>query len=209
MARRAPAQERSIASMNRMLDAGEQLFYEGGNPALTLEAVIQRAETSTGSFYARFGDMSGFLDAMHERVLEMLAVELEAVFAEAAAEDDLESALRTFCLGAFDIVNRHRAQTYFFAIGNSQDQKWRAMGAQFAIGSIDAFTHMMKKHLPRSSSAANKRKVDMTGRTIIAAMFQQIMFDEGELSRVTISQKKIAEELAAMLCSYLRDSPTT
>ena len=37
MARRAPAQERSIASMNRMLDAGEQLFFEGGNPSLTLK----------------------------------------------------------------------------------------------------------------------------------------------------------------------------
>jgi AcrR family transcriptional regulator len=76
MARRAPAQERSIASMNRMLDAGEQLFFEGGNPGLTLNAVIERAETSTGSFYARFGDMRGFLDAMHERVLRVLAVEL-------------------------------------------------------------------------------------------------------------------------------------
>ena len=53
--------------MNRMLDAGEQLFYEGGSPALTLEAVIERAETSTGSFYARFGDMRGFLDAMLDR----------------------------------------------------------------------------------------------------------------------------------------------
>ena len=40
MARRAPVQERSIESMKRMIDAGEQIFYEGGSPALTLEAVI-------------------------------------------------------------------------------------------------------------------------------------------------------------------------
>lgn len=46
MARRAPAQERSIASMNRMLDAGEQLFFEGGNPSLTLNAPPQRRPES-------------------------------------------------------------------------------------------------------------------------------------------------------------------
>ncbi len=50
MAPNKPVQERSLASMNRMLDAGEQLFFEGGSPALTLEEVIKLAETSTGSF---------------------------------------------------------------------------------------------------------------------------------------------------------------
>ena len=209
MARRAPAQERSIASMNRMLDAGEQLFFEGGNPSLTLNAVIERAETSTGSFYARFGDMRGFLDAMHERVLRMLAVELEAVIEQAYAEPDLAAALQTLCTRAFDVVDRHKAQVYFFAVGNSQDVQWRTMGSQFALGAVDSFSQLMRNYLPKPANAQAKRRIDIAGRMIIAAVFQQVMFDQDEISRINMSQKSVATELAAMTCSYLQTIPTT
>lgn len=207
MARRAPLQERSIASMNRMLDAGEQLFYEGGSPALTLEAVMERAETSTGSFYARFGDMRGFLDAMHERVLGLLAAEFAPVFAKAAAEKDLETALRTLLTQGFEVVHRHRAQTYFFAVGNSHDPQWRGMGAHFALGMSDAMAGIMRSFLPKPSNAAAKRRIDMAVRMIMAATFQQIMFDQEELSRLRMSQKAVAAELAAMVSGYLLDAP--
>ena len=207
MARRAPVQQRSIESMNRMLDAGEQLFYEGGSPALTLEAVIERAETSTGSFYARFGDMRGFLDAMHERVLGMLAAQFQAVFAKAAREEDLEASLRTLLTAGFEVVHRHRAQTYFFAVGNSQDPQWREMGAQFSLRMNDAMTQIMKGYLPKSSSAGEKRRIDMAVRMIIAATFQQIMLEQDEISRINMSQKAVAAELATMISGYLLATP--
>ncbi len=207
MAPNKPVQERSLASMNRMLDAGEQLFFEGGNPALTLEEVIKLAETSTGSFYARFGDMRGFLDSMHERVLEMLAAEFEMAFAKAAAAEDLESFLKTLLTEVFDIVHRHRAQTYFFAVGNSHDPQWRAMGAQFTLGMNDAGTMLMKGYLPKSSSAVIKRKLDVAARMIIAAIFQQIMLDQNEISHINMSQKVMAAETASAVSAYLLATP--
>ena len=193
--------------MNRMLDAGEQLFYEGGSHALTLEAVIERAETSTGSFYARFGDMRGFLDAMHERVLGMLAAQFQAVFAKAAQEEDLEASLRTLLTSGFEVVHRHRAQTYFFAVGNSQDPQWRDMGAEFVLRMSDAMAEIMKGFLPKSSSAGEKRRIDMAVRMIIAATFQQIMLDQDEISRINMSQKTVAAELATMISGYLVATP--
>jgi AcrR family transcriptional regulator len=190
--------------MNRMLDAGEQLFYEGGSPALTLEAVIERADTSTGSFYARFGDMRGFLDAMHERVLETLGAEVEPVFAKASQQTDLETALQTLCTGGFDVISRYRAQTYFFAVGNAQDAQWRAMGAQFTLGMNEAMTQLIKSFVPKSSSAAAKRQIDIAARMMIASVFQQIMLDQTEISHLSLSQKATATELAAMLSAYLQ-----
>jgi AcrR family transcriptional regulator len=204
MARRAPVQQRSIESMNRMLDAGEQLFYEGGSPALTLEAVIERAETSTGSFYARFGDMRGFLDAMHERVLETLAAEILPVLGKAALEPDLESSMRKTFTGTFEVVERHRVPLFFFAVGNSHDPEWREMGSQFSLAMNDAFTQLIKHYLPKFTSAADKRRIDMAARMGIAATFQQIMLDQDEFSHVNISRKVTATEYADMVCSYLR-----
>ena len=207
MARNAPVQARSIASMNRMLDAGEQLFYEGGSAAVTLEAIVERSETSVGSFYARFGDVRGFLDAMHERVLTTLAAEFMEAFAKASAEDDLESFLNTLLTETFDLIHRHRAPTYFFAVGNSHDQEWRAMGSQFTIGMNDAFTMFLKGYLPKSSSAASKRKIDVATRMLIAAVFQQIMLDQDEISRTKISQKVLTAEIARAITAYLLATP--
>ena len=193
--------------MNRMLEAGEQLFYEGGSPALTLEAVIERAETSTGSFYARFGDMHGFLDAMHERVLATLGVEIAATLVQAAAAPDLDSALKTYCIGIFDFLSRHRSQTYYFAVGNTQDVHWRAVGSQFLLRNHEAFAHLVAPHLPPTSKAVAKRRIDTAARMIIAAAFQQIMFDHREISRISLSPKMVATDLAEMVSLYLRSTP--
>jgi AcrR family transcriptional regulator len=208
MARRAPVQQRSIESMNRMLDAGEKLFYEGGSPALTLEAVIERAETSTGSFYARFGDMRGFLDAMHERVLGMVAAELLPILGKAAMEPDLDSSMHKAFTGVFELVERHRVPLFFFAIGNSHDPEWREMGAQFTLGMSDVYTQLMRQYLPTFTSTAAKRRIDMAVRMSIAAVFQQIMLDQDEFSRVNMSRKVVATEYANIVCVYLRATPT-
>lgn len=208
MARRAPVQQRSIESMNRMLDAGEHLFYEGGSPALTLEAVIERAETSTGSFYARFGDMRGFLDAMHERVLEMVTAEILPILGKAALEPDLESSMHTAFTGVFEVVEKHRVPLYFYAVGNSHDPDWRQMGARFTFGMSDVFTKLLKQYLPKFTSTADKRRIEMAVRMSIASVFQQIMLDQDEFSRMTMSRKVVATEFADMVCTYLRATPS-
>jgi len=207
MALRAPVQQRSIESMNRMLDAGEQLFIEGGSSAVTLESVIERAETSTGSFYARFGDMRGFFDSMHQRALRRIGAELEPVFTRASMEDDLESALLTVLSEGFEVVHRHRETTYFFAVGNSHDPEGREIGAQFSLGMNDALSQIMKRYVPQSSSAAAKRRIDMAARMIHAATFQQFMLEQQELSRLTHSPKTVASELATMFSRYVLDTP--
>jgi len=207
MAFRAPVQQRSIESMNRMLDVGEQLCTEGGISALTLDSVIERAETSTGSFYARFGDMRGFLNSMHQRALGRLGADLEPVFARASMQDELESALMIIFSEGFEVLHRHRETTYFFVVGNSHDPESREIGAQFSIDLNDALSQIMKRFLPKSQSAATKRRVDMAARMVLAATFQQIMLEQAEVSRLTITPKAVASELAAMFSRYLLATP--
>lgn len=194
--------------MNRMLDAGEELFYEGGSPALTLEAVIERAETSTGSFYARFGDMHGFLSAMHERVLQTVGTEVSPVFAQAALEPDLESAMRKAFTGFFEVIERHRVPLYFFAIGNAHNREWREMGNRFLVEVNSTFIQLMKSYLPTFTSAAAKRRLEMASRMSIAAVFQQILHEQEEISNVNLSTRFVATQYADMTCVYLRATPS-
>jgi hypothetical protein len=123
-------------------------------------------------------------------------------------EPDLESAVRKAFTGVFEVVERHRTALFFFAVGNSHDSEWREMGAQLTIGMSDVFTNLMKQYLPKFTSTTAKRRIEMAARMGIASVFQQIMLDQEEFSRVNLSRKVIATEYADMVCSYLRATPT-
>jgi len=202
--RRKPGQERSVNSMNRMIEAGEQLFFEGGSSALTLNAVLERAGTSTGSFYARFGDMRGFTNAMHEHVLELVSTELADAYVKASKQPDLESAVRLVCIEAFKVVSKHRFALYFFAVGNLQDPEGRAIGKEFRFSMSDLFIELIKSNLPKNSSMARKRRLDTAARMAVAALYQQIMFDQKEMSPLSIKEQDSATALADMICLYVR-----
>ena len=66
---RTPLQTRSTSSSDRMLEATRELLETGGLQAVTVAAVADRAGTSNGSLYHRFGDRAGLLQAAQDRAL--------------------------------------------------------------------------------------------------------------------------------------------
>lgn len=65
-----PQQARSQATMNRMLDAAEELLESRSWQELTIQDVVSVAGTSVGAFYGRFKDKEGLLHALDERYFE-------------------------------------------------------------------------------------------------------------------------------------------
>lgn len=62
-----PKQERSRATEQRLLDAGEKLIQQRGFSGFSVADLVKEAGSSVGSFYARFGDKDGLLRALHKR----------------------------------------------------------------------------------------------------------------------------------------------
>jgi hypothetical protein len=71
----------------------------------------------------------------------------------------------------------------------------------------DVLTQLIKGYLPKSSSAAAKRRIDIAVRISIAAGFQQIMLDQDEVSRIKVNPKVVATDLAEMVSAYLCETP--
>ncbi len=65
---KAPCQQRSRDSQERILRAAESLIKSKGFEALTTAEVVRRSRTSIGTLYARFGDKTALLHAVQERV---------------------------------------------------------------------------------------------------------------------------------------------
>lgn len=83
--RRQARQARSQATETALLDAGLAHFTEHGFDGLSMSAVAERAGTSIGALYFRFGDREGFVQALLQRGFDGIRQETDALLAKAIA----------------------------------------------------------------------------------------------------------------------------
>jgi AcrR family transcriptional regulator len=79
---KAPCQQRSRDSQERILRAAEALIKSKGYEALTTAEVVRRSRTSIGTLYARFGDKTALLHAVQDRVQSREEAVMRAHLAE-------------------------------------------------------------------------------------------------------------------------------
>ncbi len=75
-----PLQSRSRETLQRIYAAAESLMEETPFERITVQQIVKRARTTTGSFYARFEDKDALLEALHAQhvsdMVEMLHTRL-------------------------------------------------------------------------------------------------------------------------------------
>ena len=97
----APRQERSRETLTRLLDAAEALLDERPLEEITVADVVERADSSVGSFYARFPSKEALVVALLERYHD-------EGYPEEGPPPDLESALRVHVRSVVEICHRRR-----------------------------------------------------------------------------------------------------
>ncbi len=204
---RKPKQARSILSMAKMLDAAEAIFAEGGDNALTVEAVVKRSQTSVGNFYGRFGDRDGLLQAMHERFLLRLGGAAHVAVAAAGNETTLGGAIEVFISHLFTAAHEYRNSARFFVLHRSADQNLRAQGLRANAVFAGIFTTLVLSHREEITHAHPEIVTDVAWRMVYAALAQQMMFDEQEVSGVKITQPALAREISYCIATYLKAAP--
>jgi len=85
-----PKQARSRRTLERIVTAGLELLEEGGPDAVTVQAVVSKARSSVGSFYARFKGKDDLLAHLRDRVRESAASEWRETVGTASWETSLE-----------------------------------------------------------------------------------------------------------------------
>jgi AcrR family transcriptional regulator len=201
---RKPQQERSVRSMANMLDAAEALFVEGGDSALTVEAVITRAKTSVGSFYSRFGDREGLLKAMHERFLLRLGGAGHVAAAAAGNEKTLAGAIEVFLSHLFTATQEYRNSARFFVLHRSADPILRAQGIRANGLFATIFTTLVLSHRDEIAHPNPTIAADVAWRMLYAVLAQQMMFDDDEVSGMKMTIPALVREIRSCLVAYLK-----
>src|SRR4051812_38975958 len=95
---RPPLQNRSRASLERVLEAGQRLLEEEGWEGFTVQEVSRRAKVSIGSIYARAPSKKALILAVYDRAFEEIAEANAAALAPQEHWDGLDA--RELIVGA-------------------------------------------------------------------------------------------------------------
>jgi AcrR family transcriptional regulator len=129
----APQQSRSRRTLERIVAAGLDLLEEGGPDAVTVQAVVSRARSSVGSFYARFKGKDDLLVHLRERVREATASEWTETIDREAWEESLQGIV-SLAVGLLlerrpEYDQRLRAADRLVADGEDDEPRSRALEA--------------------------------------------------------------------------------
>ena len=126
-----PQQPRSRRTLDRIVKASWELLEAEGVDGVTVQAVVKRARSSVGSFYARFGGKDDLLAYLGERAwAEALETWDAAVASRAWSEMSLEEVVRTFLVISSDLgrlpVEHLRALDRASVAGGDAHARFRA-----------------------------------------------------------------------------------
>jgi AcrR family transcriptional regulator len=107
---RQPRQNRSQASMERILDAFEKLLRKGSYESITINDIAAESATGAGSIYARFDGKRSILLALHARTRDGARKYFQSLFnANVRTDESLNATVERVVRGMFAWHKRKRS----------------------------------------------------------------------------------------------------
>lgn len=144
---RPPKQRRSQESLERILDAAEDLIRQRGFEQMTIGDVVRRSGSSVGSLYARFEDKLALLQAVQVRYQARVESAIAAEFGTASPEDEcLEDAARRIINVLCDYLLHEPELFRAFVLQAVLDPAVRAQGEAMNARRREHVTSVLLQH---------------------------------------------------------------
>lgn len=200
-----PKQKRSQETLDRLLDAIERIFAEGGGlEDVSIAEIARRAEVSVGAFYARFKHREAALYALHERF---------AVEAKRTADDalvparwqgvpmgEIARAVATFLVDEYAARPGLRRAVLLL---NASDERARARSKEVS-GYVAARIHgLLAARSDEITHPDLMLAADVIHRMLFAMNDQWVVFLDGASTGRPLEREVWVCELTRMICAYL------
>lgn len=202
---RLPKQARSRATLDRILDTAELMLDEITFDKLSINDLIENAQTSAGAFYARFASKEAVLAALYDRHQRDVASAAQEIFSttywRGASVAEIVEAVVDYILNLYRkqrglyrtlVLRGHATPDWRY-----QDPKERSFMPTARIGSLLATRKKEIKH--PDPALAGKLGFLM----VLATLREKILFEDSTASNIRISDKRLKEELVRTYLSYL------
>lgn len=199
-----PHQDRSRKTQERLLDATEEIIRAKGIDAVTIPAVVHAAQSSVGSFYARFPSKAALLSVLHERVCEQSVATAEAALDPArwrsVATDDL---VRTFVGFVVTVFRDRRSMMLAFTTTLAWEPGFAERRARTAATIGRLFRTLLLERRSAIGHPHPERAIDMSLRAVTATLEQRNAFDASGLADVAVEDAMLIDELSRLVLRYL------
>ena len=205
---KAPCQQRSRDSQERLLRAAESLIKSKGFEALTTAEVVRRSRTSIGTLYARFGDKTALLHAVQDRVQAREEAVMRAHLAKVdwdglSLEESVWHLLRIKQLAAEGDGRLFEA----FVVHGATDPVLRAQGYRHKAVIEDLEVEILMRHAGQIGHADPEDAARVVSRLAQAAQEEYV---QRSLSGVSLPASAppdlLLQRLAEVIIAYLKNA---
>jgi AcrR family transcriptional regulator len=193
-----PKQARSIATEQKMLDAAEELLHNGDGQHVTVENVVRLSGSTVGSFYARFGNVEGLFEALHQRYLtSMYESKIIEALNQSINQPDLKSGLRHGCKILLEFAYEKRKLFAYFITHPSDD----ALAIR-QVG-VESMLNNLKAHRSEVAHKDLRRASENTTRLIYQAILGVVFLEPSEFVGRKTSLSSLIDSTTQMAYAYL------
>jgi len=201
---RPPQQVRSHETLNRILDAAEELVADKGFEDASVSEIVRRADSSVGAFYARFEDKNSLLRALSRRfVRQAMAtadVALDPVRWEGVTVPEILRAVVRFLVSIY----RERAGLIrAFVIRNQTDLEFRSRQDRISLYVKSRVCDLLLARAAEIHHPDAERAVRFGINLVFSAIEDVVLFGELRPSDHALSDDEFAAELTRAYLAYL------
>jgi AcrR family transcriptional regulator len=198
---RAPQQARSRAALSVLLDTAERLVAEHGFEETSITDITEAARSSVGSFYRRFKDKRGLLQALHERFCADARATADVAldperWANGTAGDMIDAIARFLV----DIVRERRGLACAFLVSGASDPVVRERDVVLTDYLTDRLAACLESHRSELAHDDLRLAARMTLLMLTSTLSHAALLGPAELD---IDDPVTATELARAACRYL------
>lgn len=200
-----PRQDRSRRTLERILDATENLLREKPFEDITVAEVVRHAKSSVGSFYARFGSKEGLLPHLYQRYDRELTPRIDRQLRDVQRSNPSLSELAQWSVALFATIYRRQrwlfralglySRTHPQATGGDLQKRRNALHRRIAETFAE---HAAKIRHPDPIAA-----VELALFVVAAACREKILFEAPHARATKVSDRELKKELTSMLLAYL------
>lgn len=200
---RRAQQARSQETLNRILDATEELLQDKLFHEIGVMEIIERSGRAVGSFYARFDDKYAVLRMLRERTEDRARAALEEVtaperFVGASAEHVIETTVRAILATYREMGPVYRATAAQACV----DPEFRSRRQEIFHLVASRYAELLAPHRDRIGASDPDRAIDLGFALTVGLLDQRMLF--GPLGITDVDEARLVDELVGVAQQLLQ-----
>lgn len=200
---RPPQQTRSQETLDRILDAAEQVLAEKAFGDATLAEIMERAGVTVGAFYRRYPDKNALLRHLDERFFAELLARADALFDPARWPGvSARKIIEEFAVQAVEVYSARRGLLRSLFLRARNDSVLQQSALEVNRHFIEKLRMLL---LPRSAEMTHpdpERAIELGFMMMVGSLRELVVFGE-VWPAPPAHTPELAAEIARMYCGYL------